>query len=90
MQYVLFCRDRFYRLMYHQIDFFLSDFSDAKQRAIDLDNKIMSDARQISDNYADLVTLAARQTLAVDITVSKDSEGQWNTLGRYDVHEGCG
>ncbi|KAK0246466.1 hypothetical protein EDD85DRAFT_874820, partial [Armillaria nabsnona] len=61
------------------IDFFLSDFSNAKQRAIDLDNKIMSDAHQISDNYADLVTLAARQALAVDITVSKDSQGQWNT-----------
>ncbi|SJL15644.1 uncharacterized protein ARMOST_19148 [Armillaria ostoyae] len=59
-------------------DFFLSDFSDAKQRAIDLDNKVMSDARQISDNYADLVTLAARQALAVDITVSRDSKGQWN------------
>ena len=39
----------------------------------------MSDARQISDNYADLVTLAARQALAVDITMSKDSQGQWNT-----------
>ena len=39
----------------------------------------MSDARQISDTYADLVTLAARQALAVDITVSKDSQGQWNT-----------
>ena len=39
----------------------------------------MSDARQISDNYADLVALAARQALAVDITVSKDSAGQWNT-----------
>ncbi|KAK0246503.1 hypothetical protein EDD85DRAFT_897226 [Armillaria nabsnona] len=69
-----------YNTVSDAIDFFLSDFSDAKQRAIDLDNKIMSDARQISDNYADLVTLAARQTLAVDITVSKDSEGQWNTL----------
>ncbi|PBK76561.1 hypothetical protein ARMSODRAFT_875663 [Armillaria solidipes] len=68
-----------YNTVSDAIDFFLSDFSDAKQRAIDLDNKIMSDARQISDNYADLVTLAARQALAVDITVSKNSEGQWNT-----------
>ncbi|KAK0466308.1 uncharacterized protein EV420DRAFT_1617584 [Desarmillaria tabescens] len=61
------------------IDFFLDDFSNAKQRAIDLDNKIMSDARRVSDNYADLVALAARQALAVDITVSRDSNGQWNT-----------
>ncbi|KAK0199092.1 hypothetical protein F5146DRAFT_120113 [Armillaria mellea] len=68
-----------YNTISDAIDFFLTDFSNAKQRAIDLDNKIMSDARQISDNYADLVTLAARQALAVDITVSKDSKGQWNT-----------
>ncbi|KAK0246468.1 hypothetical protein EDD85DRAFT_758599 [Armillaria nabsnona] len=68
-----------YNTVSDAVDFFLSDFSNAKQRAIDLDNKIMSDARQISDNYTDLVTLAARQALAVDITVSKDSQGQWNT-----------
>ncbi|KAK0233866.1 hypothetical protein IW262DRAFT_1505074 [Armillaria fumosa] len=68
-----------YNTISDAIDFFLFDFSDAKQRAIDLDNRIMSDARQISDNYVDLVTLAARQALAVDITVSKDSKGQWNT-----------
>ncbi|KAK0466307.1 uncharacterized protein EV420DRAFT_1261099 [Desarmillaria tabescens] len=61
------------------IDSFLNDFSNAKQRAIDLDNKIMSDTRRVSDNYADLVALAARQALAVDITVSRDSNGQWNT-----------
>ncbi|KAK0500754.1 hypothetical protein EDD18DRAFT_1434674 [Armillaria luteobubalina] len=68
-----------YNTISDAIDFFLLDFSDAKQRAIDLDNKIMSDARQISDSYVDLVTLAARQALAIDITVSKDSKGQWNT-----------
>ncbi|KAK0239510.1 hypothetical protein EDD85DRAFT_452362 [Armillaria nabsnona] len=68
-----------YNTVNDAIDFFLSDFSDAKQRAINLDNKIISEARQISDNYADLVALAARQALAVDITVSKDSDGQWNT-----------
>ncbi|PBK76596.1 hypothetical protein ARMSODRAFT_948409 [Armillaria solidipes] len=68
-----------YNTVSDAVDFFLSDFSNAKQRAINLDNKITSDARQISDNYADLVTLAARQALAVDITVSKDNEGQWNT-----------
>ncbi|KAK0211017.1 hypothetical protein DFS33DRAFT_345734 [Desarmillaria ectypa] len=56
------------------------DFSNTKQRAIDLDNKVMSGARQISDNYADLVALAARQALTADITVFKDSEGQWNML----------
>ncbi|KAK0233832.1 hypothetical protein IW262DRAFT_113460 [Armillaria fumosa] len=68
-----------YNTVSDAIDSFLDDFPNAKQRAIALDNKTMSDARQISDNYADLVTLAARQALAVDITVSKDSTGQWNT-----------
>ncbi|KAK0500708.1 hypothetical protein EDD18DRAFT_1101725 [Armillaria luteobubalina] len=68
-----------YNTVSDAIDFFLGDFSNPKQRAIGLDNKIVSDARQISDNYADLVTLAARQALAVDITVSKDRQGQWNT-----------
>ncbi|KAK0233833.1 hypothetical protein IW262DRAFT_114330 [Armillaria fumosa] len=68
-----------YNTVSDAIDSFLDDFPNAKQRAIALDDKTMSDARQISDNYADLVTLAARQALAVDITVSKDSTGQWNT-----------
>ncbi|KAK0500707.1 hypothetical protein EDD18DRAFT_1434560 [Armillaria luteobubalina] len=68
-----------YSMVSDAIDSFLNDFPNAKQRAIALDSKIVSDARQISDNYADLVTLAARQALAVDITVSKDSTGQWNT-----------
>ncbi|KAK0199053.1 hypothetical protein F5146DRAFT_118166 [Armillaria mellea] len=68
-----------YNTVSDAIDSFLDDFPNAKQRAIALDNKTMSDARQISDNYADLVALAARQALAVDITVSKDSAGQWNT-----------
>ncbi|KAK0463852.1 uncharacterized protein EV420DRAFT_1264522 [Desarmillaria tabescens] len=70
-----------YNTVSDAIDFFLSDFSNAKQRAIDLDMKVMYDARQISDNYADLVALAARQALAIDITVSQDN-GQWN---RSDV-----
>ncbi|KAK0196527.1 hypothetical protein F5146DRAFT_1129307 [Armillaria mellea] len=68
-----------YNTVNDAIDFFLSDFPDAKQRAVDLDNKIISEARQISENYADLIALAARQALAVDITVSKGSDSQWNT-----------
>ncbi|KAK0482633.1 hypothetical protein IW261DRAFT_1592352 [Armillaria novae-zelandiae] len=68
-----------YNTVKEAIDFFLGDFSDAKQRAITLDNKVISDARQISDDYADLVGLAARQALAVDITVSKGRDNQWNT-----------
>ncbi|KAK7047201.1 hypothetical protein VNI00_006867 [Paramarasmius palmivorus] len=41
---------------------FLSDFSNAKQRSIDLDYRILSAARNVSANYADLVSLALRQT----------------------------
>ncbi|PBK74135.1 hypothetical protein ARMSODRAFT_1014448 [Armillaria solidipes] len=73
-------RSPYFRTTYNTIDFFLRDFPDAKQRAIDLDLKVVSDASQISDNYADLVALAARQAMAIDITVSasQDNEGQWN------------
>ncbi|PBK93234.1 DUF1793-domain-containing protein [Armillaria gallica] len=87
-------RSSYFRTAYNTvndaIDFFLSDFSDAKQRAINLDNKIISEARQISDNYADLVALAARQALAVDITVSKDSDDQWNTSDVMTFMKGIG
>ncbi|KAK0211727.1 hypothetical protein IW262DRAFT_1519488 [Armillaria fumosa] len=72
------------------IDFFLSDFSGAKQRAITLDNSTISNASQISDDYADLVGLAARQALAVDITVSKDRDNQWNTSDVMTFMKGIG
>ncbi|KAF9039547.1 DUF1793-domain-containing protein [Hymenopellis radicata] len=61
------------------IDFFLGDFDNAQQRATDLDDKLLSDAKAVSTDYADLVSLAARQALAVDITVSHGSDGTFNT-----------
>ncbi|KAK0203921.1 hypothetical protein DFS33DRAFT_1275044 [Desarmillaria ectypa] len=62
------------------INAFLQDFEDAQNRADNLDESILSAARNISSDYGDLVTLAARQTLAsTDITVSKAADGSWNS-----------
>ncbi|KIK65892.1 hypothetical protein GYMLUDRAFT_1027590, partial [Collybiopsis luxurians FD-317 M1] len=56
---------------------FIGDASNALQRAISLDNKILSDAQRISSNYSDLVSLASRQTMAgMEITVGFGSSGQ--------------
>ncbi|KAK7045340.1 hypothetical protein VNI00_007589 [Paramarasmius palmivorus] len=41
---------------------FLEDFPDAKSRAESLDDKILSEAKEVSLEYADLVSLSARQT----------------------------
>ncbi|KIK52995.1 hypothetical protein GYMLUDRAFT_250707 [Collybiopsis luxurians FD-317 M1] len=58
---------------------FMNDASNALQRAIVLDSRIISDANQISPNYADLVSLASRQVVAgMEITVGSDSNGQLN------------
>ena len=59
-----------------QIDAFTADFSDAMNRAVALDQKIMDAAAQISENYVNLVSLGARQTMAsLDITVLGNSDG---------------
>ena len=59
-----------------QIDAVTGDYAAALQRAMVLDQKIMGDASNVSSNYADLVILSARQTMAsLDITVGRDSEG---------------
>ena len=57
----------------------MSDFQDANNRAVALDTKIMSDASKISFQYADLVSLATRQTMgSLDITVFSDAQGNVN------------
>ena len=57
----------------------MSDFEDANNRAVVLDAKIMSDASKISPQYADLVSLATRQTMgSLDITVLSDAQGNVN------------
>ncbi|KAF8874079.1 hypothetical protein BD779DRAFT_1630406 [Infundibulicybe gibba] len=58
---------------------FIKDFPNARQRAMDLDQRIASDASSISQDYSDLVSLSVRQTMGgIDITTSKGSDGQWN------------
>ncbi|OCH91418.1 hypothetical protein OBBRIDRAFT_886945 [Obba rivulosa] len=59
---------------------FLSDYDTANQRAQALDQKILRDASNISTEYADLVSLAARQAFGgIDITISNGTDGHWNT-----------
>lgn len=63
----------------YQIEEFLANFDGARQRAEALDSRIVNDALAVSDNYTDLVSLAARQAVAAtELTVSKGSDGQWN------------
>ncbi|KAF8885607.1 hypothetical protein BD779DRAFT_664453 [Infundibulicybe gibba] len=62
------------------ISAFIKDFPNAQQRAIELDQRITSDALSISQDYTDLVSLSVRQTIgSIDITASKGFDGQWNT-----------
>ncbi|KIK65807.1 hypothetical protein GYMLUDRAFT_1027401, partial [Collybiopsis luxurians FD-317 M1] len=62
---------------------FMSDASNALQRAIVLDDRIMSDASKISSNLTDLVSLASRQIMAgMEVTVGIGSDGQMN---KFDV-----
>ncbi|KAI1795669.1 hypothetical protein LXA43DRAFT_991614 [Ganoderma leucocontextum] len=58
------------------IDAFTGDYAGAHDRAVALDQKIMSAAAKVSSQYSDIVSLAMRQTMsALDITVGTDSSG---------------
>ncbi|KAF7378302.1 hypothetical protein MSAN_00255600 [Mycena sanguinolenta] len=58
---------------------FMVDFPTARTRALALDQKILQDARAISQNYADLVSLGARQAMAgVEITLSTFQNGSFD------------
>ncbi|KAG7090519.1 hypothetical protein E1B28_009629 [Marasmius oreades] len=58
---------------------FIKGYKNAVKRADELDSKIMKDASAISNHYADLVALGARQTMAgIDITVPRGTDGKWN------------
>ncbi|KAK7045322.1 hypothetical protein VNI00_007571 [Paramarasmius palmivorus] len=64
-----------YRAIDDGIQAFLEDFPDAKSRAESLDDKILSEAKQVSPNYANLVSLSARQTFGgVETAVSDYGE----------------
>ncbi|EMD40792.1 hypothetical protein CERSUDRAFT_103175 [Gelatoporia subvermispora B] len=59
---------------------FLQDFPNALARADAFDAQVNADASQISSNYAGLVALSIRQGFgAIEITLSKDASGQFNT-----------
>ena len=64
-----------------QIDAFLSDFTDARTRAQQLDEKLRDEASRISEHYADLVSLSLRQTMGtIEITLpNPGSRDIWNT-----------
>lgn len=57
----------------------MSDASNALQRAIALDTRIVTTANAISSDYADLVSLASRQVMAaMEITAGTGSNEQIN------------
>ena len=58
---------------------FLQDYENAVERAIEFDTALTKNASSlISSQYADLVALTARQTMAgVDLTIG-GSDGAWN------------
>ncbi|KAI0368348.1 DUF1793-domain-containing protein [Pilatotrama ljubarskyi] len=61
------------------IDDFTSAFPTIQQNCVALDQAIVGNASEVSAHYADLVSLAARQTMgSFDITVSTDSGGKPN------------
>ncbi|KAJ7189656.1 hypothetical protein GGX14DRAFT_484556 [Mycena pura] len=69
-----------YETLDNAIDAFVVDFPAARDRALALDQQILQDAGAVSQNYADLVSLATRQTMAgVELTVSTNSTGGWDT-----------
>ncbi|ETW77436.1 hypothetical protein HETIRDRAFT_480082 [Heterobasidion irregulare TC 32-1] len=61
------------------ISAFATDFSNAWGRAEQLDARLISAANAISSDYADLLSIAARQVYgATELTIAKGSDGQFN------------
>ena len=63
---------------------FVADYPNALNRAIALDQKILAAATNVSDHYADLVSLAARQAmggteLTIGQTMSSSGQVEWDT-----------
>ncbi|KAF5360446.1 hypothetical protein D9756_005173 [Leucocoprinus leucothites] len=58
------------------ISAFLSDFKDARDRSLTLDNNVTSAASQTSAEYADILSIVTRQIFAsMDITLAKTGDG---------------
>ncbi|KLO10460.1 DUF1793-domain-containing protein [Schizopora paradoxa] len=63
-----------------EVSFFLDDFEYASNASAQLDKEIMSDTSGISQEYSDLISLTARSAMsALEITVSKNADGSYNT-----------
>ncbi|KAJ3478653.1 hypothetical protein NLI96_g9611 [Meripilus lineatus] len=61
------------------LDYFAGDFSNALNRATDLDNQVSRAANSRSNNYEYLASLAMRQTIgSIEVTISKGNDGNWN------------
>ncbi|EMD35396.1 hypothetical protein CERSUDRAFT_66560 [Gelatoporia subvermispora B] len=66
---------------------FISDYPAAAQRAPALDQKIIHDASNISNDYADLVSLAARQVMAgVELTTTLAGTSSVNEFGSPEIY----
>lgn len=66
-------------LLCPQISAFLSDSTDARNRSMDLDNKVLSAASAISPEYAGVLSLVTRQVFAsMDITIPSAEPGKFN------------
>ncbi|KAK7685150.1 hypothetical protein QCA50_011513 [Cerrena zonata] len=61
------------------MDAFLPEFWYAKLRADDVDSLIFNATGNISEPYKDLLSLAARQTMAsTELTIANGTDGKWN------------
>ncbi|EPQ55448.1 DUF1793-domain-containing protein [Gloeophyllum trabeum ATCC 11539] len=59
---------------------FIADYPNALTTAEAFDARLQADASKVSSNYADIVALSVRQAMAtVELTISKGSDGSWNT-----------
>ncbi|KLO07018.1 DUF1793-domain-containing protein [Schizopora paradoxa] len=62
------------------VSFFLNDFDNSMNMSTQLDTQVINDATNISQSYADLLSLVARQAMgAIEITLSKNSDGSFNS-----------
>ena len=67
-----------------QVTSFIADYPNALNRAIALDQKILTAAANVSEHYADLVSLAARQAmggteLTIGQSTSHSGQLEWDT-----------
>ncbi|KAJ3539402.1 hypothetical protein NM688_g6366 [Phlebia brevispora] len=61
------------------VAYFIQDFLNASDRATALDQKILNDAANVSIQYADLVSLAARQAMGgTELTIGMSGTGSAN------------